>query len=400
MVLSTWNKFPIKEAELCLAKVLRCGQTFRWKNINDVWSFSLEDKVILLKQDDSFIHYSWLTKDGVTVKDAFDTSSDVLGFVRDYFNLNVNLELLYQDWTRRSSLAKAATHSSAFHKFKGIRILRQDPWGTLISFICSSNNNVKRISKMCDSLCTEFGTFITSYHGIDYYSFPSAQTLASSPAVETKLRELGFGYRARYIYQTALMLTDGSSKDLSVARLHELRGEDYESCVDFLIKLSGVGPKVADCICLMALDKHDVVPVDTHVYQIAVRDYKYKGKRDLKTMNKQIYEDIRTFFKNIFGPYAGWAQSVLFTSDLADLKNGVNHTTEIKAEVENTTEIKLETENENGKRKTVTKRSTKVMKEIQNVPLAGFKDIHESKLGTNSDAKVFAKLNKRQRVGS
>ena len=129
----SWNKFPIKEVELSLAKVLRCGQTFRWKNINNVWSFSLDDKVIFLKQDEYSIHYSWIMKEGVSSKDRFDTSSDVLGFVRDYFNLNVNLELLYQDWSHRSSLVKAATHGSAFQRFTGIRILRQDPWETLVS---------------------------------------------------------------------------------------------------------------------------------------------------------------------------------------------------------------------------------------------------------------------------
>lgn len=397
----SWNKFPIKEVELSLAKVLRCGQAFRWKNINDVWSLSVDDKVIFLKQDASSIHYSWIVKEGLLSKDHFDTSSQVLGFVRDYFNLNVNLELLYQDWSHRSSLVKAATKATAFQNFKGIRILRQDPWETLVSFICSSNNNVKRISKMCDSLCTEFGTYITTHGGTDYYSFPSAQVLSSTPQVETKLRELGFGYRARYIYQTAQILTDTAQPELSLEKLYGLRLESYEACSEFLIQLSGVGPKVADCISLMALDKHDVVPVDTHVYQIAIRDYKYKGKRDLKTMNKKVYEEIRQFFKDIFGPYAGWAQSVLFTSDLSDLNNGINETT---------LTVKLEIKEENGSKVTLReemkmefhdkkKSTTKVMKEIQNVPLAGFKDVH-SRLVNAGDGEGFAKVNKRQKVNS
>lgn len=398
----SWNKFPIKEVELSLAKVLRCGQTFRWKNINNVWSFSLDDKVIFLKQDEYSIHYSWIMKEGVSSKDRFDTSSDVLGFVRDYFNLNVNLELLYQDWSHRSSLVKAATHGSAFQRFTGIRILRQDPWETLVSFICSSNNNVKRISKMCDSLCTEFGTYIATHGGVDYYSFPTAQALSSLPSVETKLRELGFGYRAKYIYQTALMLTDPDNPDLSLAKLYDLRLESYEACSEFLIQLSGVGPKVADCVCLMALDKHDVVPVDTHVYQIAIRDYKYKGKRDLKTMNKKVYEDIRTFFKNIFGPYAGWAQSVLFTSDLSDLNNGINETTvSVKQEVKETSDMKLDLKEEiKVEQKGGKKRTTKVMREIQNVPIAGFKDVHASHVESAEDTKSFAEAYKRQKVSS
>lgn len=76
----------------------------------------------------------------------------------------------------------------------------------------------------------------------------------------------------------------------------------------------------------MSLDKHDVVPIDTHVYQIAVRDYKFKGNKSMKTLNKETYAAIRLFFKDIFGEYAGWAQSVLFAADLADLNNGTNIT--------------------------------------------------------------------------
>ena len=76
----------------------------------------------------------------------------------------------------------------------------------------------------------------------------------------------------------------------------------------------------------MSLDKHDVVPIDTHVYQIAVRDYKFKGNKSMKTLSKETYAAIRLFFKDIFGDYAGWAQSVLFAADLADLNNGTNIT--------------------------------------------------------------------------
>lgn len=173
---------------------------------------------------------------------------------------------------------------------------------------------------MCDNLTKEFGNYINEYQGMKYYSFPSPEQLAGDD-VESKLRQLGFGYRAKYIYQTACKMTNG---ELSLDRLNKLRDDDYETAHEYLLQLSGVGPKVADCICLMALDKHDIVPVDTHVYQIAIRDYKYKGKRDLKTLNKQVYHGIRAHFKEIFGDYAGWAQSVLFASDLADLNNGIN----------------------------------------------------------------------------
>lgn len=200
-------------------------------------------------------------------------------------------------------------------EFEGVRMLRQDPWENLISFICSSNNNIKRISQMCDNLCLHFGKFIANHEGIDYYTFPTAKALAQ-PGTEEKLRDLSFGYRAKYIYKTAQMV-HSSNQDLF--KLRELR---YEEAHAELLKFTGVGPKVADCVCLMSLDKHDAIPVDTHVYQIAKRDYKLKSKGD--TVTKQTYEIVRKFFIGIWGPYAGWAQSVLFAADLKDLNNGIN----------------------------------------------------------------------------
>ncbi|KAL7663995.1 DNA-(apurinic or apyrimidinic site) lyase [[Candida] zeylanoides] len=313
-----WSTIAVSPSELSLARVLRCGQTFRWKNIDDTWAFTLSDRIVLLRQDNHHIHYSAvLGRESAT---SAKTQAETLQFIHDYFNLSTNLSSLYEHWSRQHAAFGKGKKTSPFDQFAGIRILRQDPWETTVSFICSSNNNVKRISKMCDTLCTEFGTYINSYEGIDFYSFPTATKLAESSATEARLRSLGFGYRAKYIYQTANLLTS----TLSVTELDALRSAPYAEAHSFLLQLSGVGPKVADCICLMALDKHDVVPVDTHVYQIAIRDYKFSGKRDLKTMNKKIYEDIRRHFKEIFGEYAGWAQSVLFTSDLVDLNNGVN----------------------------------------------------------------------------
>mmetsp|Transcript_1430 Transcript_1430/g.1546 ORF Transcript_1430/g.1546 Transcript_1430/m.1546 type:complete len:377 (-) Transcript_1430:3-1133(-) len=333
-----WKKFPIKQVEVKLSKVLRCGQTFRWKNVNDVWSYTTNNKIILLKQDEEYIHYSWIASEEMHTQLKLNCHFDkeTFEFIKDYFNLPIKLETLYEEWIEKDGLFKLSSKKSAFDQFTGIRILRQDPWETLISFICSSNNNVKRISKMCDSICTEFGKYINEYNGIKYYSFPTAADLSSSPKVESRLRVLGFGYRAKYIYQTALKFTSDEFPNITLDNLYQLRAKDYDTAHEFLLQLTGVGPKVADCICLMALDKHDIVPVDTHVYQIAIRDYKFKGKKDLKTMNKKTYHDIRLFFKEIFGEFAGWAQSVLFTSDLSDLNNGLNKSEETEVKIEQT----------------------------------------------------------------
>lgn len=320
----TWNKLCISRSEVELSKVLRCGQTFRWKNIDDVWTFTIKDRIVLLRQNDDAVEYSHVPHHKKSEDGDIRSQGETRSFLQDYFNLDITLGDLYEHWSKKDGNFKRVLKSSPFQEFKGIRILRQDPWETLVSFICSSNNNVKRISKMCEALCVEFGDYVNEYAGVKHYSFPSPEQLLLSPSLESRLRELGFGYRAKYIHATASRMTADEYPDITVEKLNLMRQEDYETAHNFLLQLMGVGPKVADCICLMALDKHDVVPVDTHVYQIALRDYKFKGKRDLKTLNPKVYNDIRLHFKNIFGDFAGWAQSVLFTSDLSDLNNGIN----------------------------------------------------------------------------
>ena len=104
-----------------------------------------------------------------------------------------------------------------------------------------------------------------------------------------------------------------------LAYLMALRDEPYEQAHESLLAFSGVGPKVADCVCLMSLDKHNCVPVDTHVWQIASRDYKLKAKN-----NPKGHKQIQAYFQELWGDYAGWAHSVLFAGDLSDLNNGIN----------------------------------------------------------------------------
>lgn len=328
-----WRLIPLPQIELSLGRVLRCGQTFRWKNVNSVWSFTTNDQIVLLKQDPDVLHFACVLREGQDSSSAFLKAYEKThAFIQDYFNLDVKLGELYQQWSEVELEYRAKSKADSFATFPGIRMLRQDPWETVILFICSSNNNVKRISKMCDSLCQEFGTYINDYEGHAYYSFPQPDVLAA-PDVEGKLRDLGFGYRARYINQTAKMFMDPEVPEISLATLHEQRLKSYDEAHEYLLQLSGVGPKVADCICLMALDKHDVVPVDTHVLQIATRDYKYKGP---KTMNKVSYHQVRLHLQKLFGKYAGWAQLVMFAADLSDLNNGINQRdgAKVKHEVE------------------------------------------------------------------
>lgn len=205
---------------------------------------------------------------------AAGTDDDTLDLVKHYFNLDHNLERLYEQWA-----AADANFKKKAPKFTGVRILRQDTWEALVGFICSSNNNIVRISQMVEKLCTHYGPLIGHVGGQAFHDFPRPERLIN-PNVETHLRQLGFGYRAKYLWQTAVMVHEKGIEWLDRLRNPEspLLGcgpsyagpmveggrEGYRRAHEALLELQGVGPKVADCVCLMGLGWGEAVPVDTH----------------------------------------------------------------------------------------------------------------------------------------
>ncbi|KAG0948507.1 hypothetical protein G6F57_011608 [Rhizopus arrhizus] len=264
-----WRDLQVSPKELRL-DTLRCGQSFRWKHVQENWVSVLQGNLVVLKESASSVYYGTL-----------DDSDTLEHLLRDYFQLNkVSLETCYNRWSDLDINFK----SKAIH-FQGIRILRQDPWENLICFICSSNNNIARITQMVQKLCVEFGEKIARLEEEDYYDFPTLDRLVGD-GVEKRLRELGFGYRAKYIANTAKKL-NADHPDLGEKWLHSLRKVDYKEAKEELMKFQGVGPKVADCVCLMSLDHPESIPVDTHVWQIASRDYGF-NKRG-KTLTSIVY---------------------------------------------------------------------------------------------------------------
>ena len=286
---------PVSRNEVNLDICLSCGQVFDWvETMPGEWTNVLGKTLLTLWQTDEGICFRTHSNEKVVIN-----SSDVEKQIRNFFQLDVNLTNLYEKWSKCQNFAQK--------QVPGIRIMDQDPIKCLFSFICSANNNVKRISKMVKFLSTEFGRRVGKVDEIDFFSFPEPHELCVD-GVEKVLRDAGFGYRAKYIVKTAHILTkDGTDT------LYRLRSESYSACVEYLCSLSGVGAKVADCISLMSLRKSHVVPVDTHVWQIARRDYKFGGKDKL---TKAIYKQIGVFFHEHFGDYAGWAHSVLFYASL------------------------------------------------------------------------------------
>ena len=324
----------------------------RWrKSAEDEWSMALHGRILSLRQDAEHLHYraiyppetpSLPSPPPSNAPSVASEEDDTLALIKHYFNLAPNLAQLYEQWA-----ASDANFKKRAPKFTGIRILRQDAWEALIGFICSSNNNISRISGMVHNLCLHYGPLIGHIDDVPYHDFPTPEAL-TSPEVESHLMQLGFGYRAKYIAKTARIVSAEKGlqwlEDLSnpespqfgvkvkpAGEVLEGGREGYRKAHEELLALHGVGPKVADCVCLFGLGWSESVPVDTHVWQIAQRDYKF-GKGKHSSLTAATYVAVANHFRKLWGKEAGWAHSVLFTADLKAFSERVVAKTEVKEE--------------------------------------------------------------------
>lgn len=205
-----------------------------------------------------------------------------------------------------------------------------------------------------NNLCLHYGPLVGHIDGEAFHDFPSPESL-TAPGVEAHLRAIGFGYRAAYIAKTAKIVANERPVDwlqtLSNPEIFEegldQKGlpaggrEGYRKAHEELLYLQGVGPKVADCVCLMGLGWGESVPVDTHVWQFAQRDYKF-GKGKHKSLTKATYDAVGDHFRKLWGREAGWAHSVLFAADLKTFSERLVVKTEVDAKDVKDVKIKHE----------------------------------------------------------
>jgi len=175
--------------------------------------------------------------------------------LKDFFDLNFDYDSL------NASLSKDQTLKAAIEYAGGIRILKQPAWETLCSFILSQNNNIKRITGIIERLCECFGNDI----GDGHYSFPSAQKLATLSVDD--LAPLRSGFRAKYVIDAAKKVASGE------VNLEEVRNSDTDSAREILMRINGVGPKVADCTLLFGFHKLDAFPKDVWIKRIMEKYY-------------------------------------------------------------------------------------------------------------------------------
>lgn len=253
-----------------LAECVCCGQAFRWKPQGSGFFGVALGKAVYAEQQGDTLTLSGISED------------DVKGFVR-LFDLDRDYGVIKEMYAHDEYLRQGMTYAP------GMRVMRQPPFETLISFIISANNNVKRISGIIDTICQRHGAALEG--GAD---FPTPKVLAS--LAEEELKACGAGYRARFIIETAKKVAEGFDLD-TVARM------PFAEARQVLTGLPGVGQKVADCVALYGMGFLQSFPADVWMKRVLCGMYGYRGKND---------KDMRALVDDKFGDYAGIAQQYLF----------------------------------------------------------------------------------------
>ncbi len=225
-------------------------------------------------------------------------------FVRYYFGLNDDLAAI------SAAVSKDATVKAALRQFQGLRLVRQEPWACLVGFICSIQKNIPAIEQMLKKM-SEFYGEERYFDGKKFYLFPTAEVLAQAPVEE--LMKCSLGYRTQFVKQTAMKVVDEKID------LHAFKSLPYLEARKKLLEFCGVGPKVADCVCLFSLNKFEAFPVDVWVKRVILNRYANHFPVELvakmqsrNSLTNGEYQKIGDFARGYFGKYAGYAQEYLY----------------------------------------------------------------------------------------
>jgi len=271
-----------------LGFTLCCGQAFRWDRRGEWWYGVVRENAFKIRQVGNFLE----------IGNAEEK------FVNTYFSLHDDLPKILQQISKDKHIKEAIA------SFRGLRILRQDPWECLISYICATYKNISAIKQMLSNLCKKFGDriYFDEYY---FYMFPTPERLARATAEE--LAKCGIGYRAKYVSETAKMVYENRYEFESLRRMA------YEKAKEELLNFPGVGLKVADCVLLFSFGKLEAFPVDVWIKRVILKYYtnhfpnefirKISGKKSLTSSE---YKKLNLFGQRYFGEYAGYAQEYLY----------------------------------------------------------------------------------------
>ena len=269
-----------KKFSINVENSINSGQVFLWKKNKDYW-YGVNGTNIL----------------------KIDKKAEIESFQ----NSKVDFFRETDDMTKIiKSISKDKIVKDAVKKFQGMRILRQDPFQCLISFIVSSNSNIPKIKFCLENITKKFGKKVL-WEGLEFYLFPKPQKLAKASLVDIK--SCGVGYRDSFIIQAAKMI---ASKEIDFQNLKKM---NYYTAKEEICKIPGVGNKVADCVMLFSLDKLESVPLDRWIIRILSKYYNDKFEIKTKTITPKQYDTLHQKIIEHFGPYAGYSQQFLFKSE-------------------------------------------------------------------------------------
>lgn len=263
--------------DLDLAKTFHSGQVFNWDFVEGAYLAPIGSTLYLLRQIDGGLAEVSL------INGEWDDEA-----LRCYFNLDRNYSEIYNEIAREHPELSAAVERA-----RGIRLLKQDETEMLLTFILSQNNHIPRIKRSMYELKKLYGMELGTYQGQPYYGLPEYEVL--SEMTERDFLELGAGYRAPYLVSAIRELPD-LELSLSAPDL------DAETIVNRLLKINGVGPKVAACIALFGYGSWEVFPIDTWVKK-ALKYYYGEAAEDKVFIKKKIRG---------FGPYKALVQQLMF----------------------------------------------------------------------------------------
>ena len=262
---------------LNLDQTLDCGQAFRWEKQTDgsYTGVAMGRVINACMQDDVLVLHNC-------------SEADFYAVWKRYFDLDRSYELIKQ------TLSADPVLSNAIKYGEGIRLLNQDAWECIVSFIISASNNIPRIKKIINLLCQHFGSKL-EYNGKVYHAFPSAQDIAKLSLNDLSVIRAGF--RDKYILEAAKSVSSGET-DINL-----LKTLDASEAKKRLMRIHGVGDKVASCVLLFGLGKHECFPIDVWIKRITEHLY-FEGEQSVQT--------IAGFAQDRFGDLGGYAQQYLF----------------------------------------------------------------------------------------
>ena len=292
------NKFKMENLkDFKLAHILENGQCFRWDRIeeqndsafigvvsNNVFKISEKEKEILGNDNLEVIKLT-----DIYVETTMEETA-AKKFLEEYFNLSENYEDIKKKYSENYESLKKAIEFAY-----GLRILKQDEFETIISFIISANNNIKRIKKIINNISMKCGKKI-EFEGKEYFGFPNIEELRKLK--EEDFKSLGAGFRAKYLESTVNKIYSDNLEKY-IEKLNNLSNKELEK---ELLNLKGVGPKVANCIMLFGFNRIDSFPIDVWVKRVMQEEF-FGGE---EVSNKKIEEFANTLYKK------GLAQQYLF----------------------------------------------------------------------------------------